>query len=163
MFCHSLPSSFQLLLFKKSILKPKDGKDEKLLEQPPDTLNLEIYHYVSKPLLYQSQHFIPVWGLVLPFESSWCIVTRMSLYIVVMMSVHKVPEYSYIDLNSHLVLSGMYLPLWLNLHFVFVLVCWFAHEYWALKSHLPLMCMHLFSCTLAKPTHHRQKGHPKIQ
>lgn len=110
MFCHSLPSSFQLLLFDKSILKLKDGKDEKLLEHPPDILNLEIHHYVSKALLYQSQHFIPVWGLVLPFESSWCIVTRMSLHTVRMVPVQKVPEYSYMALNSHLVLPGMYLP-----------------------------------------------------
>lgn len=54
MFCHSLSSSLQLLLFKKSILKPKDGKDEQSLEQPPDILNLEIYHYVSKALFYHS-------------------------------------------------------------------------------------------------------------
>jgi len=79
----------------------------------------------------------------------------MSLRIVIMVSVQKVSEYSYITLNSHLVLPGMYLPMWLDWHFVFVWICWFAREYWALKNHLPLVCMHWVSFMLAKTANHK--------
>lgn len=44
----------------------------------------------------------------------------------------------------------MYFLMWLNLHFMFVWICWFAHECWVFKSHLPLIYMHLYFCMLAK-------------
>lgn len=143
-FCHSLSHPFHLLLFKKSILNLKMG----MIEQLPDTLNWRFIIIYLRLCFTNHNILFPCVGFS---ASIWkLMITRMSLYIVIIMSVQKLCEYSYITLSAHLILPGMFLPVLLDPHLVFVWICWFAHEYWTLKNHLPLIYMHLFSFMLAK-------------
>lgn len=142
-FCHSLSHSFQLLL-RKAFLNLKMW----MIEQPPDTLNLRFIIMYLRLCFTNHNILFPCVGFS---ASIWKLnVTRMSLYIVIIVSVQKLCEHSYIILNAHLILPGMFLPIWLDPHLVFVWICWFAHEYWTLKNRLPLVCVHLFSFMLAK-------------
>lgn len=80
-----------------------------MIEQPPDTLNLRFIIMYLRLCFTNHNILFPCVGFS---ASIWkLIVTRMSLYIVIIVSVQKLCEYSYITLNAQLILPGMFFPI----------------------------------------------------
>lgn len=113
-FATACPILFICFYLRKTSLNLKMG----MIEQLPDTLNLRFTIMYLRLCVTNHNILFPCVGFS---ASIWkLIITRMSLYIVIIVSVQKLCEYSYITLKAHLILPGMFLPICLDPHLVFV-------------------------------------------